>query len=146
MRSARNKRDGKLEEEKASLQTSSVDTSATDASRCARREVLCWRALEQHLWQFVAAFVPVKRRHGRLGWWAVEPLSSAFHRVLRCPSLCDEQRQEDEELLRIVLEELLRRICGGRGTICQRISKSVSGLASRFINLVRLRVEMSSEE
>lgn len=67
--------------------------------------------------------MPVKRRHGRLGWWAVQPLSSAFHRVLRRPSLCDEQRQEDEELLRIVLEELLCRICGGRGTICQRISK-----------------------
>lgn len=91
--------------------------------------------------------MPVKRRHGRLGWWAVQPLSSAFHRVLRRPSLCDEQRQEDEELLRIVLEELLRRICGGREAQFVSASlKPLGGLPSRFIDLAMPRVGMCTEE
>lgn len=77
-----------------------------------RRSRLCTEKCVHvcYLGQFVAAFMLVKRRHGRLGWWTVQPLGSALHRIFWCPSLCDEQRQENEELLRIVLEKLLRCI------------------------------------
>ena len=71
---------------------------------------MCVCARMCYLGKFVAAFVLVKRRHGRLGWWTVQPLGSAFHGVFWCPSLCDEQGQEHQELLRIVLEKLLRGI------------------------------------
>lgn len=63
-----------------------------------------------YLGQFVAAFMLVKRWHGRLGRWTVQPLGSAFHRIFWCPSLCDEQGQEHQELLGVILEKLLRCI------------------------------------
>lgn len=90
---------------------SRVSTDKLTAGK--RRDGLCAEECVRvgHLGQFVAALVLVKRRHGRLGWRAVQPLGPALHRVLRRPSLCDEQCQEDEELLRVVLKELLRCIC-----------------------------------
>lgn len=63
-----------------------------------------------YLGQFVAAFMLVKWWHGRLGGRTVQPLGSAFHRIFWCPSLCDEQGQEHQELLCVILEKLLRCI------------------------------------
>jgi len=88
-----------------------VHTKADQFTPLCVRVCACVRVFEgAYLGQFVTALVLVKRGHGGLRRRAVQPLGATLHGTFRRAALRDEQRQEPEELLRIVLEELLRRL------------------------------------